>query len=279
MTAAQDERFEHILLERKDDGTAVITLNRPDSRNAMNSRAQTELIEALDRCRTDTRAIVLTGAGPAFCAGVDLKERRQAIQIPGPAYHGDSWTEANMALYEHPAICIAAVNGHALGGGMTLINSCDLAIAADEATLGMPEVTFGAYPAYAGPSTQLRTLPKTAAWLILTAERIDGKRAVELGIVNKSVPLADLMTTATRLASDVATRDPATLDWCKKATHQVPTVIQDYRSALEYGPTVTQQIRARTQAYAASLETFEKSGVGNSQASQVATASKGDDDA
>ncbi len=241
-------KFEHILLDRPGSGVAILTLNRPEQRNAMSKAAQRELRDALELCRADVKAIVITGNGPAFCAGIDLKERQARLAAGGAralSHHGDTWTETNMAIRDHPAICIAAVNGYALGGGLTLVNSCDLAIAANEAQIGMPEVTFGSYPSYAGPSTQLRVLPKIAAWLILTGTRIDGPTAVQFGLVNKAVPLANLMPESLELAQRIAKYDPITLDWCKKALQEIPSRISDYRAALEYGPLFGQTIRAQ----------------------------------
>ena len=103
-----------------------------------------------------------------------------------------------LAIREHPAIFVAAVNGFALGGGATLISMCDLAIAAEEAEIGMPEIGFGAYPQFSGPAAQIQLTPKRAAWLVLTAERIDGRTAEAWGMVNRSVALDRLMAEAER---------------------------------------------------------------------------------
>jgi enoyl-CoA hydratase/carnithine racemase len=84
-------------------------------------------------------------------------------------------------IREHPAIFVAAVNGFALGGGATLISMCDLAIAADQAEIGMPEIGFGAYPQYSGPAAQIQLTAKRAAWLVLTAECIDGRTGGGVG--------------------------------------------------------------------------------------------------
>ena len=105
-----------------------------------------------------------------------------------------------LAIREHPAIFVAAVNGFALGGGATLISMCDLAIAAEEAEIGMPEIGFGAYPQFSGPAAQIQLTPKRAAWLVLTAERIDGRTAEAWGMVNRSVALDRLMAEAELLA-------------------------------------------------------------------------------
>ena len=105
-----------------------------------------------------------------------------------------------VAIREHPAVFIAAVNGLALGGGATLVSVCDLAVAADEAEIGMPEIGFGAYPQFSGPGAQIQLTAKRAAWLVLTAQRIDGRTAENWGMVNRSVPLTGLMDEAGRLA-------------------------------------------------------------------------------
>ena len=249
-----------VLMEQHENGVAIVTLNRPEKRNAMSSAAQQALLEAFDRCRGESKVVILTGAGPAFCAGVDLKEQQereaQGIHERQFANGSNSWIEVQEAIRRHPAIFVAAVNGFALGGGTTLINSCDLAIAANEAQIGMPEVGFGMYPGMAGPSTQLRILPKHAAWMVLTAERIDGQTAERWGLVNRSVPLAELMETALALADRLAQLDAVTLDWCKKALWEIPMHVQDWLPALEFGQYVGNAIRANTGAIGEGLGRF-----------------------
>lgn len=245
-----------VRLEFPSDGVARITLDRPEKRNAMNRQARRELIEALARCRGVARAIVLTGNGPAFCAGVDLKEadadgpRRNALDGDHP------WIAVQEAIRRHPAIVIAAVNGFALGGGVTLINSSDLALASVEAELGMPEIGFGLYPGLAGPSTQLRLGPKRSAWMVLTGRRISGRTAQEWGLVNLAVEPSELQAEALALATDIAGRDAVTLEWCKRALWEVPMHISDWTAALEYGESVGIQIRSRTGAVGDGLRAF-----------------------
>ena len=249
-----------VLVDRVDDGIVKITLNRPEKRNAMNRAAQLALKEALHSCAGEARVVILTGSGPAFCAGVDLKEQKereeQGARDREFAHGGNLWLETNLAITRHPAIVIAAVNGYALGGGVTLINSCDLAIAADEAEIGMPEVSFGAYPALSGPSTQLRLLRKHAAWLVLTTWRIDGRTAERWGLVNKSVPRSQLMEEAEKLARHIAQFDPITLDWTKRALNAIPDQIHDYPLALEFGALVGSKIRSTTSAVREGLRRF-----------------------
>jgi enoyl-CoA hydratase/carnithine racemase len=227
---------------------AVITLNRPDKRNAMSTAAQARLQQVLRECVGRYPAIVLTGAGSAFCSGIDLKERRDRLErgeAPEPEYsrQGHSWIETIEAIRKHPAVFIAAVNGYALGGGVSLINVCDLAIAAEEAEIGMPEITFASYPTVAGPTTQLRILRKHASWMILTGQRIDGATAARWGLVNRAVPRAQLMQEAEALAERIAAYNPVTLDWSKKALDDIPSQVSDWTAALEYGRTVTSVIQ------------------------------------
>ena len=143
-----------VLAEYPADGVAMITLNRPAKRNAMNRAARAALVDALDDCRGRAKVIVLTGSGPAFCSGVDLKEAATAQQPPADtaAERRTAWRAVQEEIKRHLAVVIAAVNGTALGGGVTLINSADLALAAEDAQLGMPEIGFGAYP---GPNVVL----------------------------------------------------------------------------------------------------------------------------
>ncbi|TDD35960.1 enoyl-CoA hydratase/isomerase family protein [Actinomadura sp. KC06] len=245
-----DPIADHDLVRYEDlsDGVARITLNRPEKRNAMSRAARAALLDVLDRCDGHVRVIVLTGAGPAFCAGVDLKESAEEDIDSDRRGAGrrTSWLTVQERIRQHSAIVIAAVNGFALGGGLTLINSSDLAVAADDAPIGMPEVGFGLYPGLAGPSTQLRLGAKRAAWMVLTADRITGATAAEWGLVNLAVPAAELQSAALDLARRVARHNAVTLSWAKRALHEIPMYISDWTKALEYGEDVRHQIAART---------------------------------
>jgi enoyl-CoA hydratase/carnithine racemase len=245
-----------VLLEWPADGVARIVLNRPAKRNAMNRAARGALLAALDACRGSARVVVLTGNGPAFCSGVDLKEVRSSAPGQSTLDGEHPWIAVQEAIRRHPAILLAAVNGFALGGGLTLINSCDLAVAAEDAEIGMPEVGFGLYPGLAGPSTQLRLGPKRAAWMVLTGERISGRTAEEWGLVNRAVPREALQDEALAVATAIARYDAVTLTWCKKALWEVPMHISDWTAALEYGEGVGTQIRAASDVVARGLDAF-----------------------
>jgi enoyl-CoA hydratase/carnithine racemase len=227
---------ETMLYEQIDANIARITFNRPEKRNAMNQTARLAFMAALDRARS-CKVVILTGNGPAFCAGVDRKDTHPDS--------GREWRAVQEAIRRHPSIVISAVNGFALGGGATLINASELAIAAETAQIGMPEITFGVYPALAGPSTQLRLSQKRAAWMILTGDRITGKTAEEWGLVNKAVPLEKLQEEAMAVAKKIAGYDAVTLEYSKKALWDIPHHLSDWMAVLDYGELANGQIQRR----------------------------------
>jgi enoyl-CoA hydratase/carnithine racemase len=188
--------------------------------------------------------VILTGVGSIFCAGIDLKERAEDLARGDLSAPGE-WVDVNVAIRQHTSIFIAAVNGTALGGGGTLINVCDLAIASEDAEIGMPEMSFATYPAMAGPATQLSLSRKRAAWMVLTAERISAPQALEWGLLNRCVPAAELMAEARKVAERVAAFDPVALACAKQALDQIPAVTTDWRQAFAYGELVNAKIQQR----------------------------------
>jgi enoyl-CoA hydratase/carnithine racemase len=234
---------EDLILFEEFDNYAVITFNRPEKLNALSSPMVRQLQERLDECRGRHAVIVVTARGKAFCAGVDLKERNEWVR-KGAKIRGDNvrnrWYDTmGTIIRNHPSIFIAAVNGLALGGGATLVNICDLAIMADDAEIGIPQIAWGIYPGIAGASTQVRVLHKHAAMPILSGRSISAAEAVEIGMINMAVPADRLLDEAKALAAHIAQFDPIALDWCKKALDQIPAQIADWSVALEYGRGVT----------------------------------------
>jgi enoyl-CoA hydratase/carnithine racemase len=192
---------------------AVITLNRPAKRNAMNRELLSQLHDAITRLPAQVRAVVLTGAGErAFTAGNDLTEAAAppARGRPGPLYR------VLEEIRQHPAVFVAAVNGYALGGGLSLVNACELAIASATAEFGIPQLGFGAFPGAAAPMLH-RVLPKRAALAILTAYRIDAPTALAWGIVNEVVPPGEVRRRAEQVAGRVADREPALIAAAQQA--------------------------------------------------------------
>lgn len=244
-----------ILVSDVQDGVAAITLNRPRKRNALDRAARFAIIEALDGLRGKASAIVVTGAGDHFCAGMDLNQVAQGNQDDEDELNR-SWLQVQEAIRHHPAIVIAAARGYALGGGSTLINVCDLAVVARDAQIGLPEIGFGFYPGLAGPAVQLRLPPKRAAWMVLTARRIDGQTAVDWGMANLAVDAADVDAEALALARHVAQFDPAALEYSKKALWHIPAHVSEWREALEFGSYTNAQIHARTDAHRTGLKKF-----------------------
>ena len=243
MSNSEIRQWADIVLECRNT-YAVMTINRPAKRNAIDRANRQAMRAALDYAAGRFAAIVLTGAGQTFCAGLDLKERKADIDL-GIHTASHEWMEVNVAVRQHPAIFIAAVNGTALGGGSTLINVCDLAIAADTARIGMPELSFGVYPGLAGPAVQLTMTRKRAAWMILTAEQISAATALEWGMLNQVVKPDELLAQAELLAGRIAAYDPLALSAAKLAIDRIPAAITDWRQAFEFGDLVNAGIRQR----------------------------------
>ena len=236
-----------ILMEDKGD-YALIRLNRPEKKNAINRAARRELLDAFGLVRDHHKVVVLTGSGDSFCSGVDLKESRRDAENGVPPDPASDWIEVLLSIRENPAIFIAAVNGIALGGGATLISVCDLAVAVDEAQIGMPEIGFAVYPQFSGPGAQIQLTSKRAAWLVLTAERIDGKTAEAWGMVNRAVSSSELMPEVEKLAAKLSGFDATVMTESKRALDAVPNRISEWRAAFEYGMSVNARIRATSTA-------------------------------
>ena len=182
--------------------TAVLTLNRPDKRNALSRQLIAELTAAFAEAEADPgiRSIIFTGNGPAFCAGMDLDELRGTLTATADAV----WDDARKlsALYERiynsNKPTIAAVNGAAVAGGAGLATVCDLAIAAPEAKFGYPEVRRGLVAAMVLPHLLRHVGERAARWMLLTGELIGSNEAQRIGLVNAVVAAEELLPTAYR---------------------------------------------------------------------------------
>jgi enoyl-CoA hydratase/carnithine racemase len=203
-----------LLFERKDH-VAVITLNRPAQRNAMNQEMGHALMDCLQQVREDgdIRAAIITGAGGTFSAGADLKERasgggaRQLDNAPAAVIEADPSARWTTMKIEKPLI--AAIDGYCLAGGMELALACDIRVCSPEAQFGLPEITRGFFPGGGGPQRLARSIPQSIAMeLILTGDRIDAETALRVGIVSRMVSTADLMPTAMKIATRIAGHAP-----------------------------------------------------------------------
>jgi len=226
---------------------AVVALNRPEKRNAISRQLADELCAAFDSLE-HMKVIVLTGRGPAFCAGLDLRERvsGQAWSASLGAGQAQFWFETIEKIRRHPAVVIAAVNGFAVGGGLTLVNVAELAIASEAAEFGVPEMGFGSFPALSGPSTLKRILPKHAAELIFTAKRVNAARAREWGLVNEVVSAEQLLGRACDLAEQISKFDARVLGFGKRAVHDLQRM--EWANAIDHGILVSAMVRRFTDA-------------------------------
>jgi len=201
--------FKHLLYGRR-GAVATITINRPDNRNALSTETVGELRVALQQAKGDAlvRVIVLTGAGKVFCAGADLNSFRSEQPELERYFQRRQLADVFLEMTELGKPMIARVNGHALAGGFGLVAACDLAIAADEAQFGMPEVNVGLFPMMI-MAIVFRNLPRKAAMeLMLTGKRIDAAEAARLGLINRHVPAEQLDAEVDALAGELAKKSP-----------------------------------------------------------------------
>ena len=201
--------FKHLLCGRR-GAVATITINRPDHRNTLNTETVGELREALTQAKVDpeVRVIVITGAGKVFCAGADLNSFRREQPELQRYFQRRQLADLFLEMTELGKPTVARINGHALAGGFGLVASCDLAIAADEAQFGMPEVNVGIFPMLI-MAIVFRNLPRKAAMeLMLTGKRIDAAAATRLGLINRHVSADRLDAEVDALADELARKSP-----------------------------------------------------------------------
>jgi enoyl-CoA hydratase len=202
--------FENLLLDR-DGRTAVVTINRPPVLNALNRSTLDELRRAMLDLRADSGvgAVVITGSGnKAFAAGADISE---LTTLSPDGAHAQARTGQHVLdlIETLGKPVIAAINGFALGGGCELAMACTLRIAADTARLGQPEINLGLIPGYGGTQRLPRLVGKGVALdLLLTGRQITADEAYRVGLVNRVVPLAQLMETAKAVATELASKAP-----------------------------------------------------------------------
>lgn len=195
----------------EEDVIRRITLNRPERRNAMTPEMQMELIAALeDAPATGCRALVLTGAGDAFCSGLDLTALPPASSTSALEARAEAERVARMflALHELEVPSIAAVNGPAIGGGAGLATVCDFTLATPEAKFGFTETRIGFVPAIVSAFLTLQIGEKRSRDLLLTGRIVDAEEAMRLGLVNEIVPHQELQRRTQTLAESLAHNSP-----------------------------------------------------------------------
>ncbi|NNV01558.1 enoyl-CoA hydratase [Brevibacillus sp. MCWH] len=208
------------VLLRKEGAVGVLTLNRPEVYNCLNLETLftlRRLIAEIDADR-EIRSVVVTGAGEkAFCSGADLKERRTMTELQVQLYIRtirDTFSE----LERLPKPVIAAINGVALGGGTELALACDLRVMSETAQMGLTETSLGIIPGAGGTQRLPRLIGKgKAKELIFTARRVNAEEALAIGLVNRTVPRDQVMTSALQLAEEIAANAPLALAQAKFA--------------------------------------------------------------
>ena len=210
-------QFENIIVEDR-EGVRIITLDRPEARNALSTKMWEEMCEALDGFDRDddARVAVIANTGSCFCAGADLKELA-AGTWHAPAGRED-WGFAGMTKRSFDKPLISAIRGMSIGGGTEIAMACDLAVASDDAVFGLPEPRRGLTAAGGGGLVRIgRQIPfKFAMELVLTAEPIDAAKALSWGLVNYVVPSDKVLDKALELARSIAKGAPLSIKYSKR---------------------------------------------------------------
>ncbi|AIY89842.1 enoyl-CoA hydratase/isomerase family protein [Geoglobus acetivorans] len=217
------KKFERIKLDYVGD-IAILTLNRPEKLNALDSKTRMELKEALDEVEGRAKVLVITGSGKAFAAGADINEllQRTSLDCMEAAKLG---SELFNRIEELDIPVIAAINGYALGGGCELAMACDIRIASRKAKFGQPEINLALIPGAGGTQRLPRLVGMgMAKKLILTGEIIDAETAHRLGLVEEVVEEDGLMERAMEIAEKIAEKSPIAVKFAKKAINSAKSM-------------------------------------------------------
>ena len=235
-----------LLLRDDADGIATLTLNRPDQRNALSVGLMTALEQALDAIAEDrsVKIVILAGAGPAFCAGHDLREIRADQRREAYEALFAQCSRLMLKLVRLPKPVIARVHGVATAAGCQLVASCDLAVASDAARFATPGVNIGLFCSTPMVALSRNIGRKAAMEMLLTGDLIPAERAREIGLVNRVVPAVELEAATRGLALQIAGKSPLTVAIGKEAFYRQAEL--DLASAYAYASEVmTRNMLAR----------------------------------
>lgn len=215
------------------EGIAIVTINRPEAMNALNTRFFQEMDQAIAEIskKPDVKVMVVTGSGKAFVAGADIAEMVNKNPSEGSAFSriGQN-TFRSLEKMEIPVI--AAINGFALGGGLELAMGCDVRIASSKAKFGQPEVNLGLIPGYAGTQRLSRLVgPGDALYLLMSAEMIGAEDALRIGLVQKVVEPEMLMEEVMKIAKTIAAKGPKAVKKVKAVTRN--GILMDFEKGCE----------------------------------------------
>jgi methylglutaconyl-CoA hydratase len=223
-----------VLIEKQSAKVTIITLNRPDRRNALNVELMNEFMAALKVASDEAheRVLIIRGAGSSFCAGLDLK----AATPQNAQATAEMVAKTLLALSQTPLITIAAVHGAAVAGGAGIMSACDFVVAAERTKIGYPEVRRGLVPGLVMTFLRRQVRERAIRELLFSGEIIDAARAREIGLVNRVVPAAEVMKEAQKFADSVVQGAPGALVRTKRLIEELwsSSVEKDIDLALKY---------------------------------------------
>ncbi|MEW5424801.1 p-hydroxycinnamoyl CoA hydratase/lyase [Amorphus sp. 3PC139-8] len=242
--------LETVKVDQK-DRVAVITLNRPEKRNAMSPQLHLDMVEVLEtlRDKPDINVVVITGAGKAFCAGMDLNEffmknRDDNVMFEKAYRAAVEWRGRTLRYY--PKVTLAMINGDCFGGAFSIVEGCDLAVAADDARLGLSEINFKIFPGGSVSKSLANLLrPRDALFYGLTGRPFDGKEAARMGLINYSVPGSELEGHVMDLAAEIATKDGMALRATKEGYRM--SLEMSWEASMDYTLAKQDQLTLRQQ--------------------------------
>ncbi len=210
------------------DGVATITLNRPEARNALSDELVDQLGAYLEQANGDdrVRAIVLTNTGNTFCAGADLSSSKPGV-AGQPGQETRTFIDVFRLIMHGSKPVLGRIDGHAMGGGLGLVAACDISVMREDAKIGFTEVRLGVAPAMISVVCLPKLRRADASELFLTGERISPTRAVEVGLINRSCPAAELDSSIDSFVSMISQGGPNALAACKEIINRVPEMTQE----------------------------------------------------
>lgn len=251
--------FETLQVER-DGRVTRLWLNRPAVRNAFNAVMVRELRKALEDVRRDdeVRVVVLSGRGSSFCSGADLNWMREIINFTYEQNLGETMelAEALHELYSLPKPTVARVNGPAIGGGTGFVSACDIVVASTEARFGLSEVKIGVVPAAISPYVVRRMGESRARQYFLTGERMDGRRALEVGLANIVAEPAGLDAAVEAVVGSLLSSGPEALASAKELLRRVPGM--DFGEAKRFTAEMIARLRVSEEAQEGMAAFLEK---------------------